>query len=111
MPDTSTTTLLSTIEVCRRTGATYRQVDYWVRAGLVVPEVGATGSGSARRWTVEQVTRVNLLRVIVDAFTTSGPRPNQTLLDALGRFMEVEPGVLWLEDAGVTITIQWDPDA
>ena len=35
--------------VCRLTGVTYRQLDYWARTGLVTPSITpATGSGSKR---------------------------------------------------------------
>ncbi len=40
--------LLSSREVCRRSGITYRRLDTWTRTGKIVPVVGAAGSGSAR---------------------------------------------------------------
>lgn len=43
--------LLSSIEVCRRARITYRQLDYWVRTGVVEPTVDARGSGTQRRFT------------------------------------------------------------
>lgn len=36
-------------------GVTYRQLDYWVRVEALVPEVEARGSGSRRRFTLDQV--------------------------------------------------------
>ncbi|HPZ50208.1 MAG TPA: transcriptional regulator, partial [Propionibacteriaceae bacterium] len=34
---------------CNAAGITYRQLDYWARTGLVVPEIRpATGSGTQR---------------------------------------------------------------
>jgi DNA-binding transcriptional MerR regulator len=37
--------------VCRLTGVTYRQLDYWARTGLVTPSITpATGSGSKRSY-------------------------------------------------------------
>ena len=54
--------LLSTNDVVAATGATYRQVDYWVRTGLVPgqsPE--GPGSGHRRRWHPAQVNRVRLI--------------------------------------------------
>ena len=47
------------------TGATYRQVDYWARQGMIPGQSpgSATGSGHARAWSGDQVRRVRLLLV------------------------------------------------
>lgn len=47
---------MSTIEVSLALGVTYRQLDYWVRAGLIpgMSERGP-GSGGRRQWTPDQV--------------------------------------------------------
>ena len=55
---TPTMTLLRGPEVCRLTGASYRMLDYWARTGAVVPEVEARGSGTQRRYTVDQAIAV-----------------------------------------------------
>lgn len=52
--------MYSTAEVCRLAGVTYRVLDYWCRCGTVRPERAARGSGSARRWTDQQVALVRL---------------------------------------------------
>jgi DNA-binding transcriptional MerR regulator len=56
-------TTYSTPEVCELTGATYRQVDYFARKGLIPgqPAGHGTGSGHRRRWNAAQVERVTLL--------------------------------------------------
>lgn len=41
---------LTSTEVCRVAGITYRSLDYWTRRGLAFPDVGAAGCGSQRRW-------------------------------------------------------------
>src|SRR5687767_8865965 len=42
---------LTTTEVHQRAGVSYRQLDYWVRTGVVLPSVRmARGSGSPREW-------------------------------------------------------------
>lgn len=53
----------TTVEVCKMTGATYRQLDYWARTARVPgqPDGSSVGSGNRRRWTHEQVERVELL--------------------------------------------------
>lgn len=52
----------STTEVCRLTGATYRQLDYWARTGRIPgqPSGSVIGSGNRRRWTQADVDEVRL---------------------------------------------------
>lgn len=56
-----TTETYSTVEVCRLTGATYRQLDYWCRKGLIPGLSTGHGSGSRRRWSREQIAEAILL--------------------------------------------------
>lgn len=42
-------------DTCQVAGVTYRQLDYWVRMGLVHPPVPASGSGSQRLFDVREV--------------------------------------------------------
>lgn len=51
----------SSTEVTRLTGASYRQVDYWCRTGLIPGQLAGPGSGGRRRFTPEQVDRVRFL--------------------------------------------------
>lgn len=44
-----------TADVVAFTGATYRQIDYWCRVGLLDPEGDGRGSGIVRRWAPEDV--------------------------------------------------------
>src|SRR6187399_698697 len=55
----------STHDVARMTGATYRQVDYWARQGMIPGQApgAACGSGHPRTWAADQVRRVRLLLV------------------------------------------------
>ena len=54
--------------VCRITGVTYRQLDYWARTGLVTPSlVAATGSGSKRRYTYSDLVEVKVIKSLLDA--------------------------------------------
>lgn len=55
-------------EVCRITGVTYRQIDYWARTGLVTPSVtAATGSGSKRRYAYTDLVEVKVIKSLLDA--------------------------------------------
>lgn len=45
---------LSSHDVCKLADVTYRQVDSWCRLRVIRAAVDARGSGTARRWTVDQ---------------------------------------------------------
>lgn len=51
----------STYDVCELTGAPYRQVDYWTRTTPIFGRHVGGGSGSRRRWTDEDVQRIDLI--------------------------------------------------
>lgn len=51
----------STYDVAELTGASYRQVDYWTRTTPVLQHHASGGSGSRRRWTDDEVRRVDLI--------------------------------------------------
>ena len=54
--------------VCRLTGVTYRQLDYWARTGLVTPSITpATGSGSKRAYSYGDVLEVKVIKSLIDA--------------------------------------------
>lgn len=57
---------------CELAHVTYRQLDYWVRTGLVVPSVEARGSGTRRRFSRRDVQIVAALGHVEIAF---GIRP------------------------------------
>jgi len=49
-------------EVCRQTGLTYRQLDYWCKKGVITPSVArAFGSGTARCWSKADIKRIKTL--------------------------------------------------
>lgn len=53
--------LLTSPEVCRLAGCSYRQLDYWTHEGVVAPTRPSSGSGTVRGWTVEEAAIVRLL--------------------------------------------------
>lgn len=75
---------MSSVQLCREAGCTYRQLDYWTRHGLVEPLVAADGSGSRRRWSVDDVHRVR--RLILAARFASG-----SIMDALDLLDDMTP--------------------
>lgn len=69
--------LLTSPEVCRLAGCTYRQLDYWTHENVVAPSRPATGSGSVRGWTVEEAA---LVRVCATLAKLGTPTPTITLV-------------------------------
>ena len=50
--------LMTSPQVCRVAGITYRMLDYWVRAGFITPVIAAAGSGSARLFDPSVVNQI-----------------------------------------------------
>ena len=49
-------------------GITYRQLDYWARTGLVVPEIrGAGGSGTQRLYSFRDILLLKVIKRLIDA--------------------------------------------
>lgn len=53
--------LISSLELAGRSGASYRQIDYWTRVGYLTPAVASSGSGSYRKFNVADVERVRAM--------------------------------------------------
>ena len=54
--------------VCRITGVTYRQLDYWARTQLVTPSVkAAQGSGTKRVYSYSDLIEVKVIKSLLDA--------------------------------------------
>lgn len=55
-------------QVCRLTGVTYRQLDYWARTALVTPSITpATGSGSKRAYSYGDLLEVKVIKSLLNA--------------------------------------------
>lgn len=53
---------------CRAAGITYRQLDYWARTGLVVPQVRpAGGSGTQRLYGFRDILMLKVVKRLLDA--------------------------------------------
>ncbi len=53
---------------CSAAGITYRQLDYWARTGLVVPEVrSAEGSGTQRLYSFRDILILRVIKRLIDA--------------------------------------------
>jgi DNA-binding transcriptional MerR regulator len=54
--------------VCRLTGVTYRQLDYWARTELVTPSIRpASGSGSKREYSYGDVLEVKVIKSLLSS--------------------------------------------
>ena len=54
--------------VCRLTGVTYRQLDYWARTDLVTPSITpAQGSGSKRTYSYSDVLEVKVIKSLLNS--------------------------------------------
>lgn len=54
--------------VCRLTGVTYRQLDYWARTDLVTPSITpATGSGSKRSYSYGDVLEIKVIKSLLNS--------------------------------------------
>jgi DNA-binding transcriptional MerR regulator len=77
--------------VCRVTGVTYRQLDYWARTDLVTPSISpAHGSGSKRRYSYSDLVEVKVIKSLLDAGVSLG-RTRQAV-DCLRNSLGVDLG-------------------
>ena len=58
---------MSSAAIAREAGVTYRQLDYWIRAGYVRPLDPLPGTGTARQWPEEEREVVMTMARLVDA--------------------------------------------
>lgn len=58
-------------QVCKVVGITYRQLDYWDRTGLLGPSMQeATGSGTQRLYTFQDIVTLRVIKRLKDAGTS-----------------------------------------
>jgi hypothetical protein len=76
-------------------GITYRQLDYWVRQGYLVPNHASPGSGSWRSWPEPEMEVARMMGVLV----TAGLRPEAAARVARGGALA--PGVQLVIDPAV----------
>lgn len=58
-------------QVCAVVGITYRQLDYWDRTGLLGPSMQvATGSGTQRLYTFQDIVTLRVIKRLKDAGTS-----------------------------------------
>jgi len=53
---------------CQAAGITYRQLDYWARTGLVLPQIQmADGSGTQRLYSFRDILILKVIKKLIDA--------------------------------------------
>lgn len=90
------TTMLTTKEMTLRSGATYRQLDYWTRQGVLTPVIPASGTGTRRAFSQRQV---RVVRMVADLARLGATEP---VLKAAARDAELLPADYWWGMAYVT---------
>lgn len=79
-------------QVCKLIGISYRQMDYWVRTGLMRPSIAsAHGSGTQRRWSDADVRQLVIIKRLLDAGVSL-----TSIREALPSVRAVERGFLVL---------------
>ena len=69
--NTDTTSGFRSPQVCKVVGITYRQLDYWDRSGLLGPSLQvASGSGTQRLYTFQDVVTLRVIKRLKDAGTS-----------------------------------------
>lgn len=89
-----------TLDEMLATGATYRQIDNWIRRGYVRAAFTGPGSGHARKWTPEDREIVALMV----AFTNAGMMANAA---ARWAAMTVDPETVNAVETG-GVVIRWE---
>lgn len=100
-PGKEGSTLIGSSELCSRTGATHRQIDYWTRQGIITP-VGEPnpGSGVRRRYHEEIVERV---KTVVKVSQALGGIAGDSLFDKV--YMKYQDGYIEFENG---VFLVWD---
>ena len=80
----------TTIQALIATGASYRQIDYWIRKGYVNGGHPGPGTGNPRMLTFDQVVRIGLLADL----TRLGLRPSSLLPGELAHLAAGEARML-----------------
>lgn len=95
--------LITTRQLCVKTGATYRQLDYWTRQDIVPCEGKACpGTGNTRYYDEDLEKVVRLLATISKAF--QGNPPGVIMKQIVENY---DVGFILLSEH---VTINWEPE-
>lgn len=54
----------SSVEVCAAADISYRQLDYWCRLGVITPDRDCFGSGTRRRFSLQNIAVIRVLAAL-----------------------------------------------
>lgn len=94
--------LIGSHELAERTGATYRQIDYWRRTGRIVPVIDAQGCGSKVIFDEAIVPRVRAMAALSHFVAGGYDRGPIELFEVIGR----SDGPWSIETNGVRLTVE-----
>ncbi len=77
------TPTFSSGEAVRISGVPFRNVDYWARTGLVVPTIPASGIGSERRYSGEDIVVLTAMAIMTDALGKCTTASRKLVVDAI----------------------------
>jgi DNA-binding transcriptional MerR regulator len=92
----------STREAVDLAGVTYRQADYWIRRGLVEPHVNPLGSGTRRRWTIEDILALRVVHLLMVHRV-----PFETIHEVLGGLHSSKP-LVWIRGRSASVGDAFD---
>lgn len=87
-------------------GCTYRQLDYWVRSGIIKPSGPATGSGSRRLFSIRNIITAARLAAVSSAFS-GGSTSGATIPVSVMAELISDTGMT-IKHNGVTLDIRVD---
>ena len=86
---------ITTGELARASGLSRRQIDYWIRRGVLTPAVTGTNSGFAHEWRPEQIAGARALsRIIMPIGTDIAALVVRAVEAGEDRAIEVQPGIV-----------------
>jgi len=59
--------MFSSSKTCEIAGISYRQLDYWARTGLFTPTEQASGSGSRRQYSFNDLVHLRVIKKMLDS--------------------------------------------
>ena len=91
---------MSTTSACVTSGASYRQLDYWVRRGYIrgLVDEGMPGSGRHRRWGADQVRMAHFFAMLARNGQAGGSLDDASPVAWKTATMGDDEQLVWLVD-------------
>jgi DNA-binding transcriptional MerR regulator len=98
---------LTTAEVAVRSGCTYRQIDYWTRAGILDGYIvkAAAGSGTRRAYKSSVLPPLEIIAELTAATAVNNTASSFLSMAVISRILDnFDDGFTWLSD---NVKIVW----